>query len=529
MLHKQRGSMEEKGTVRLNRTWNAIRNMIFGIVNRVVTLVFPFILRTVLIRVLGMEYAGLNGLFTSVLEVLNLSELGLGSAVVYCMYKPIANGDKESICALLRLFRKMYFIIGMTVLGIGVVAMPFLQYFIKDSYPADTNLYLLYAIYLANSCVSYFFMGYRSAVLSAHQRLDVMQNISTLVKGAMYIVQIAALILYRNYYVYVIMLPVFTVFTNLLTAFEAKKIFPQYICEGEVSREIKDDLREKVSGLMITRLCAVTRNSFDSIFISAFIGLTVSAIYSNYYFIMKSLISILNIIVSAVLAGVGNSIQTESVEQNYNDLKRFNFMYLWISGICEVCLFCLYQPFMRMWMGDENLLPLSSVALFCMYFFLLTMGDMQSVYYNAAGLWWQYRRCTVVEAILNLALNFILGKLWGLNGIIAGTLISLFAVNFLYAERLVFRYYFKNGRAPEFYSQQIKYASVTAVTCFAAYEVCKCIDFMLNTEYETGVLAIWAVICLAVTNGIYLMAYGKSREFHSAYSWISEKYRKSKG
>ena len=226
--------MEERGTIRLNRTGNAIRNMVFGIINKAVTMIFPFILRTILIRVLGMEYAGMDGLFVSVLDVLNLSELGLSTAIVYCMYKPIAYRDKDTICALLNLFRKMYFVIGVFILGIGIIIMPFLKYFIKGSYPVDVNLYILYLIYLMNSCSSYFFMGYRNAVLNAHQRLDITQNISTLVKGVMYITQIAVLLIYRNYYVYVILIPLFTIEINMLTAFETKKIFTKYSCRGEV-------------------------------------------------------------------------------------------------------------------------------------------------------------------------------------------------------------------------------------------------------------------------------------------------------
>lgn len=525
-MHQLRDSMEERNVIRLNRTWNAIKNIIFGFINKVVTLLFPFVLRTVLIKVLGMEYAGLNGLFVSILEVLNLSELGLSTAIVYCMYKPIAHGDKKTICALLNLFRKLYFAIGMIVLFIGILIMPFLKYFIKDSYPADINLYLLYSVYLMNSCVSYFFMGYRSAILSAHQRLDTIQIISTIVKGVMYITQIVVLIMCRNYYFYAVMLPIFTIIINLITAYEAKKTFPQYVCQGDVSEEIKADLKEKISGLMITKLCAVTRNSFDSIFVSAFIGLTMSAIYSNYYFIMQSVISMLGIIVQAVLAGVGNSIQTESVEQNYEDLKRFNFMYLWISGVCVVCLLCLYQPFMIIWVGKDNLLPMSSVVLFCIYFFLLKMGDMQSVYYNAAGLWWHYRKCTIIEAILNLTLNFVLGKVWGLNGIIAGTLISLFLVNFLYAERLVFKYYFKNDKVLEFYLHQIKYATVTAMTCFFTYQICRFVTNIWDDEYGIKTLIIRGIICLIFSNIIYLLVYCRSEEFHSAYTWISRKLRK---
>lgn len=512
-----------KKVIRLNRTWNAIRNMLFGVINKIVTLVFPFILRTILIKILGIEYAGLDGLFVSILEVLNLSEMGLSTAIVYCMYKPIAQDDKGTICALLKLFRKMYLIIGIFVLIIGIALMPFLKFFIKETYPTEINLYLVYGIYLLNSCSSYFFMGYRSAILSAHQRLDITQKVSTLIKGIMYIVQMILLFICRNYYVYVVVIPLFTVFINLLTACEAKRVFPQYSCCGEVSQSVKKDLKEKISGLMVTKLCAVTRNSFDSIFISAFLGLAISAIYSNYYFIMKSVIAILSIVVQAILAGVGNSIQTESVEQNYCDLKRFNFMYLWISGVCTVCLFCLYQPFMELWMGKKNLLSISSVALFCIYFYLLKMGDMQSVYYNAAGLWWHYRKCTIVEAFLNLVLNFVLGKIWGLNGIIAGTLISLFIVNFLYSERLVFKLYFKNGKTKEFYMQQMKYLLVTIFVSVITYQICNVLIALRFEELGIVDLFIRGVICLIISNIVYWFVYRNTEEFYNAYDWILRK------
>lgn len=517
--------MKKEELIRLNRTWNALRNILFGLINKVTTLIFPFVLRTVMIKNLGMEYVGLNGLFISILEVLNLSELGISTAIVYCMYKPIAQGNREEICALLNLFRKMYLVIGVFILAAGITIMPFLKYFIMGECPEDINIYILYIIYLVNSCISYFFMGYKSAILSAYQRIDMIQIISTLVKGAMYVIQIFILILYKNYYLYAIVLPLSTILINLLTAYEVKRSFPQYSCHGKATSETKRDLKEKVSGLMITKLCAITRNSFDSIFISAFMGLTISAIYANYYFIMNSVISLLAIIVQAVLAGVGNSIQTESIEQNYEDLKRFNFMYLWIAGDCTNFLLCLYQPFIHIWVGQDNLLPLSSVILFCIYFFLLKMGDMQSVYYNAAGLWWNYRRCTVAEAALNLLLNIILGKLWGLNGIIAGTLISLFLVNFLYAERLVFKYYFKNGKALEFYLQQIKYATVTFLTCLITYHICQLITYIAKS---TGIMTLFVrtIICLIVPNILFAVIYCRSKEFQSTYRWLIYKIKK---
>lgn len=513
----------ENDRIKLNRTYNTVRNIIFGVINKLVTMFLPFILRTVLIKVLGMEYAGMNGLFTSILQVLNLSELGLSTAIVYCMYKPIAEGDEKTICALLKLLRKVYFIIGMVVLLLGVCLVPCLRFFIKGSYPNSINLYLLYGIYLVDCSISYLSGGYRSVVLCAHQRLDISQNIMTVAKGLMYIIQIVIIICIKNYYIYVIMFPLFTLVINLLTVIITKKLYPQYICCGQVPLKVRYDLKEKVSGLIITKFCDITRNSFDNIFISAFLGLTVAALYTNYYFIMKSLMSMLAIIVQAILAGVGNSMQTETLEQNYLDFKRFNFMYLWISGVCTICLLCLYQPFMKLWVGKDNLLPMSSVVLFCMYFFLNAMGDMQGVYYYAAGLWWYYRKSKIIESFLNLVLNYMLGRIWGLNGIIVGTLISMFLINFLYSGRLVFKYYFKNDKTLEYYLKQIKHAIVTVVMGIIIYACCAYIDTFLYNIHEIGILVIRGFICLVLSNVLFIWIYINSSEFEEASKWIMKK------
>ena len=265
--------MDEKEVVRLDRTQNTLRNIFFGFINKGITLICPFVVRTLLIKIMGLQYAGVDGLFTSILQVLNLSELGLGSAIVYCMYRPIAHGDDKTVCALLKLFRKMYLLIGMVVLLIGIGLMPFLHFFVKGSYPAEVDIYIIYGIYLVNSCGSYFFMGYRGAILSAYQRQDVIHNICSVVKLTMYVIQALIIIWNHNYYLYAAVFLLCTVLINLITAYESRRLFPQYVCKGTISTDIKKDLKEKVSGLMITKLCAITRNSFDSIFISAFIGL----------------------------------------------------------------------------------------------------------------------------------------------------------------------------------------------------------------------------------------------------------------
>lgn len=501
--------------MKLNRTRNTKRNIVFGMINRIFTLLFPFIIRTVLIRHLGLEYAGLNSLFTSILQVLSLSELGFSSAVVYSMYKPIAENDKGTVCALLNFYKKVYFVIGTVIFCLGILLLPVLPNLIKDGYPADISLYKLYLIYLVNTCISYWFFGYKNSLLNVHQRLDLISNISSIVKGGLCITQITMLIVTRNYYAYILMMPIFTIVTNILTAIISKRNYPEYQCKGVLSPSIKNDIKIKVAGLLVNKLCLTTRNTFDSIFISAFLGLTATAQYGNYYTLMHALIGLIAVITSSMLAGIGNSIQTDTKEKNYNDFKKFNFLYMWICGWCTVCLLCLYQPFMFVWMGEESLFPYSTVILFCVYFFMLKIGDIRAVYSDAAGLWWENRHRAIMEAVANFVLNFIFVRFMGINGIILATLISLFSLNFVGGSQIVFKHYFKNNKLKEYFLSQGKYAICTAVAAGTTFFAC---SFINIGRYWDIILK--GVVCMILPNVIYFMIYRKSNEFQSSMSWI---------
>jgi len=318
--------------IKLSRTKNAVRNIYSGLFNKVFTILFPFLIRTILIKKIGIEYAGLNSLFSSILQVLNLTELGFASAVVYSMYKPIAENDKETICALLNFYKRVYFIIGLVILAIGIMLMPFLPHLIKGNVPQDINIYLLYSIYLLNTSLSYLLFGYKNSLLNAHQRRDVISNILTITQGLMNICQIVILLTIKSYYLYVIMMPIFTILNNVLIGIITKRMFPEYSCRGKLDISIQKDIRKKVAGLMISKLAQTSRNSFDSIFISSFIGLSMTAVYSNYMLVFTSLTGIVNIITNSMQAGIGNFIQTESKENNYELLKKLALLYALMIG-----------------------------------------------------------------------------------------------------------------------------------------------------------------------------------------------------
>ena len=500
--------------MKLARSHNAVRNMRAGVISKIVNILFPFLVRAVFIRTLGAEYLGVNSLFTSVLSVLSLTELGFGSAVVFSMYRAIAEDNHQMINELLLFYRNVYRWVGCIILGIGLLLIPFLPYLTKGSYPADINPLIVYLVFLINTVLSYFMFAYLNSLMQAFQRTDVSTIIAMFMNIAKDCLQIILLLTVKNYYAYLTVMPVFTVLSNLRTAIIARKMFPHYHPYGKLSTAIKAEIKEKVSGLLIQKLCSVSRNAFDSIFISIFLGLTEIAIYNNYYYIMKAITGFMGIATSAVLAGVGNSVATETKEKNHQDMMRMNFVYMWISGWFTACLLCLYQPFMRVWAGSKMLLPMSSVVLLCAYFYTLKMGDVRSVYSSASGLWWQNRYRALAEAVANIVLNYVLGKYYGINGIIAATLISLFIINFCYGSQLVYKYYFTGQKARVYYLFHAVFAMATVIICTVCWLICKHIPDTLPGF--TGKV----FVCILIPNSILYLLFSRTELYHDAVPWF---------
>ena len=498
-----------------SRTKNVARNIVSGCVNKIIHLFFPFIIRSVIIQVLGAEYLGLGSLFTSILQVLNLAELGFSNAVIYNMYKPIAEKDKKTICALLNLYKRIYRIIGVVILVLGLAVMPFLPNMIEGSIPAGVNLYALYALFLFNTVSTYFLFAYKSALVNAHQRNDIVNNMYALTSLIQFVVQIVVLLVFKNYYWYVVVQCITSMLNNLLVAYIAKKKYSEYVCEGNIPKEQKKDIRKRVVGLMVQKVCATTRNSFDSIFISSMVGLTAVAIYSNYYQIMVAIMGIMGIISSSVTASVGNSIVTETTIKNYNDMNKFNFIYMWISGWTTVCLACLYQPLMQLWMGEENMFPYSIVVLFCMYYYALKMGDIRAVYSDAKGLWYENRYRAIAESVANLVLNLVLGHFFGVAGIIAGTLISLLIINFGYGSQILFKHYFTSHKISEYFIRHGIYAFVTLAICAVTFFLCS----FINIGGVPG-LIIKGGVCVVVPNALYFLVYCKTNMYKEAKAFV---------
>lgn len=223
---------------------NTRRNILFGFVNKIVLILCPFITRTAFRYILGTEYLGLNNLFSSIISVLSVAELGFGTAIIYCMYKPVAENDVNTICALLNFYKKVYRGIGTLILCIGIALIPFLPQLIANgAYPNTINLSIVYVIYILNAVLSYFMYAYMESVIIVYQRDDIKSGVNTIITLLLNGTQIMVLIISKNYYLYVILIPIFTIISNLRIAHIVKKMFPQYSCHGTLSKDIQKTIK----------------------------------------------------------------------------------------------------------------------------------------------------------------------------------------------------------------------------------------------------------------------------------------------
>lgn len=509
--------------MKVERTRNTILGVTWGVADKLVKLVLPFVSRTCIIYFLGANYVGLDSLFTSILSVLSLAELGFGSAVVYSMYRPVADGDYEKICALMKFYKNVYRIIGLIVFLLGLCVIPFLPSLIKADLPGNVNLYVLYFIYLGNSVVSYWLFAYKNCLLTATQRTDVISKVSTVVNLGVYVTQIVALLKFRDYLLYSGFIILSTVLNNVIIAWQVKKLYPSITCRCKLERnEIKSILKQ-VSGLMIQRLAYTSRNSFDSIIISVYLGLVVVGIYNNYFYVLNALTSILAILFTAMQGGLGNSVVKESTEKNYLDYCRINFLYMLIAGWCSCCLLSLYQPFMCLWVGENMTLPFSVVILFVLYFYVMKMTDTTGAYITVNGMWWRCKWSYIIEATLNLILNIVLGFFFGVTGVVIATIITVFAINYILNTYILFKYYFTEYNYLKHIFINIKYLLVTSCVGSILWWITMLLPSQGTKGVQFGYLILKMLMCILVPMCLYCIIYWRNREFRESMSWLKEK------
>lgn len=501
--------------------------MAVGFINQIVTLVMPFVIRTIIINKLGDAYSGLNGLFSSILQVLSLAELGFATAMVFSMYRPVAEDNTDLVCALLKLYKTVYLVIGAVVLAIGLVLLPFLPKLInpKTEIPADINLYTLFLLYLFNSVSSYFFFAYKSSVLVATARSDISTLVTMLCCLVQYTVQIVVLIVFHNFYVYFIFSPIFSILANCIKALIVGKMYPQYVCRGVVDKASLASIKKNIGGLIFHRVGSVVVNATDTIVIGKMFenALTEITMFTNYQFISSAVSGFMIVIYNAISATVGNAIVTKTKEDNYKDFMKFTFMNLTIVGWCSICLFCLYQPFMNLWMPGRLYKSMLIIACFCMHFYFYRARGITTQYKSAVGIFWQDRWCPIVSSAVNLGLDILLGKLWGIPGILMATVFAMLFIETPWELTMLYKHYFK--RPPwEFIGKWFLYLVVTIGVCAVTYFVTSLLPMPVRGEGNILECFMWLFvklgICIVIPTTVYTLVYFHTEEFKASKDFV---------
>ncbi|MBC8560142.1 lipopolysaccharide biosynthesis protein [Fumia xinanensis] len=491
------------------RTENSIRNSAFALGGQFVSLLTGFIMRTVFVHTLGDDYLGLNGLFTSILSMLSLTELGLGTAVSFALYKPLAENDEPKIGALMHFYKKAYQLIALLTAAFGLLLLPFLDAITNGVSDTVPHLTIIYLLFLGNTVLSYFF-SYKRTLITAHQKHYLNTINESLFMFIQYVIQMAVLLTTYNYVLYLVVQMGCVFCSNLLISRKVDKMYP-YLkrYKGErLDGETRSMMKTNIVSMMFHRVGSVAVTGTDNIIIAQ-ISMAVLGLYSNYTLIIGTIRTVLSQVFNAVTASVGNLIAVESRERQYEIYKNINFVNFWIFGFFTVALGQTVEPFIALCFGGERLLSQGVLYISLINFYLNGMRLSSVLVINAAGLFKQVKYKSFIEAIVNLGVSlfFLIVLKWGIYGVLLGTTVSFLTTNLWWEPYSIYRCAFKEPLRKYFTSY-----AVYAVVTLGAYLLA---DFLCGFITLGGWLG-WILVGIVsslVSNALFFLLFFRTREF----------------
>lgn len=424
----------------------------FGIGNQTVNLLLNFISRYVFIRILGVEFLGINSLFTSVLTILSLADLGLSTAISYSFYRPLADKDYKKVGQLLDFYKVIYRCIAIAVLIIGLLMVPFLQFIVKTEIPIY-NVRIYYLFFLANTVCSYLFV-YKTTLLSADQRSYISSIVSSIVSAAKIVLQIAAVAIWKSYIVYLVVLVGCTVLNNLICVHQVNRIYSFDDYNGDkLSKDEKFNIVKSVKAVFLYKLSGILINSTDNILVSSLVNTVAVGYYANYNMIATTLKNFIGTFFGAFTASIGNLINKDSKEKSFSVFQVLQFCSFWLSGIICLDYYLLINDFITVWIGERFICEPELLFAIALNFYLSIILQPLWSYREATGLFMKIQNIMFVCAIVNLVLSISMGMVYGTAGIIIASSIARITTYYWYEPKLLFKEHFKQPVKPYFIAQ----------------------------------------------------------------------------
>ena len=505
-----------------NRIKNSVNNMISGFVYQALTLILSFVSRTVFIHTLGSEYLGLNGIFSDVLTLLSMADLGFNTAMAYTFYKPLANNDHEKLASLVAFYKKVYNVIAVAVTVLGLLCIPFLKFIVntKDDIP---NLAIYYLFSLASVVISYLYV-YKTTIITADQKNYVVVKINIYTSLIKTILQIGVLCLFKNYILYLTIGVVMQFINNIIASKKAEKMYP-YIKNAhggsKIDKEVSDSIWKNMKSVFIYKFSGTMFNATDNIIISMLIGTAMVGVYSNYLMVSSKLLLVAQIIFSALTASIGNVIVKETPEKRYEVFSAMQSASFILCGIITSAFCLLSNDLVEVWLGSSFKLSYITIIAITLNTYLGCVLHPLWIYRDATGIYMKTKYVMLIGAVINIALSLVLGYFIGLPGIIFASAISRLSTYFWYEPKLLFKEYFNHKVMPY-------YLSLLGNICLVAATI-----FILNLLTKNMTVNSWPTLILkGIVIGVgcvfvFCAAYAKTEGFKIIINKIKSIVKKS--
>lgn len=491
-----------------NRTKNSFRNSVIGSGSQIISIFLNFIVRTIFIYTLGNEYLGINGLFTNILLVLNFAELGFGSAIVYNLYKPVVFDEKERIKSLVNFYKKVYLVIGVVVLVLGLLVIPILPYLINGEVNIDENLVVIYLLFLTETLVTYFW-GYKRSVLLVYEKNYVNNLVDLIFSIIKSIVQAFILIFMHNYILCLIIYILSIVLSNVYISLYVNKKY-SFLKEKNIEKldysEVKK-IWENVKSLVVFKVGTVVLKGTDNIMISMLIGITLVGIYSNYSLIISAVSGVMWTFLTGFTGSIGNLNANSTKEKKEEIFNKVLFVSALLYGFACVCLGNLLSPFIVVWIGEDYLLDDTTILFLMITLYLNGLNFPQDVYRDTLGLFKYGKLVPLISAVINISFSVGLGLLMGIQGIFLATVLSILATTFWYMPNVIYRRVFDKS-----IFDYLKKVGLFTLPFIISYVV---IYFILSLISETSIwyFVLKSVITLVVFSIISILCLRKTVEY----------------
>jgi O-antigen/teichoic acid export membrane protein len=506
----------------MGRTKMAARNIAFAYVGQIATALMTFILKTIFIHILGDTLNGVNGLYTSILTLLSMAELGIGTALNFALYAPVDRGDKEKIKSYMQLYRKAYHTIGFVVAVIGLILVPFLKYLIKNPLgQTERDLIQYYLIFLFNT-VSTYFVSYKYSLVNAEQKNYIQTNINTLTKLIVVFCQIIILLTTKNFYAFLLTDAAIQLIQKFFVNAYLNKLYP-YLLEKDVQPLTHDEsnvIWSKTKALVLHKVGDAARLQTDALIISSFIEVSVSGKVDNYTQVITTISNFVNIIFNSVISSFGNLIATESKKKQYETFQIYRFAAAWFYGFSATGFLVLLSPLIQLWLGESRLLPALAISLLLTDYYFKGDRIVLSNFKTAAGVFEQDKYLAIIQGIVNLILSITLVQVIGLAGIYVGTVVSGLIANV--TKPFIIYHVCFDKKVTTYFIDTIKYA----ITVFGVFAVCKLISIKILANLSIPTFILMGIIITILFNGTFILLFRKTNEFNYMKNLFMKKIKK---